>query len=114
MPPKTRASAISEVAAVKLENDRVPGRTSDVTVNAVFSPNAAARINAAAPLAVEQERRLIPQRDEGMRRFLRTTGAIPIGCRKNFLALRGPSSLQTKVLHLGATHFEVGGGFGIR
>ena len=53
MPPKTRASAISDVAAVKLENDRVPGRTSDVTVNAVFSPNAAARINAADPLTVE-------------------------------------------------------------
>jgi hypothetical protein len=53
MPPKTRASAISEVAAEKLANDRVPVRTSEVTVNAVFSPNAAARINAADPLTVE-------------------------------------------------------------
>jgi hypothetical protein len=32
---------------------RVPGRTSEVTVNAVLSPNAAERTNAAAPLTVE-------------------------------------------------------------
>src|SRR5947199_6376300 len=41
------------VAAEKLENDRVPCRTSDVTVNGVLSPNAASRIKAAAPLTVE-------------------------------------------------------------
>ena len=53
MPPKTRASAISATALEKLENERVPGRTSEVTVNAVLSPNAAERTNAAAPLTVE-------------------------------------------------------------
>src|ERR1700759_128297 len=53
MPPKTRASAISETTAEKLENERVPGRTSEVTVNGVSSPNAAARMAAAAPLTVE-------------------------------------------------------------
>src|SRR4029077_8234255 len=53
MPPKTRASAISATASEKLENVRVPGRTSEVTLNAVFSPNAAARMNAAEPLTVE-------------------------------------------------------------
>src|ERR1700726_647195 len=53
MPPNTRASAISATAAEKLENARVPVRTSEVTVNGVSSPNAAPRINAAAPLTVE-------------------------------------------------------------
>src|ERR1700694_2817489 len=53
MPPKTRALAISATVSEKLENVRVPGRTSEVTVNAVFSPNAAARMNAAEPLTVE-------------------------------------------------------------
>jgi hypothetical protein len=53
MPPKTRASTISAVASEKLEYERVPGRISEVTVNAVFSPNAAARMNAAAPLIEE-------------------------------------------------------------
>src|ERR1700682_3052369 len=53
MPAKTRAFAISFTAAVKLEKERVPARTSDVTENAVFSPNAAARIDAADPLTVE-------------------------------------------------------------
>jgi hypothetical protein len=42
--------AISDVAAVKLANDRVPGRTSDVVLNAESLPNASARMNAAAPL----------------------------------------------------------------
>ena len=36
MPPKTRASAISETALEKLENEGVPGRDSDVTVKEVF------------------------------------------------------------------------------
>ena len=53
MPPKTRALAISATASEKLTNERVPGRTSEVTLNAVFSPNAAARMNAAEPLTVE-------------------------------------------------------------
>src|SRR5215469_10069713 len=53
MPPNTLASAISAVAAEKLGKERVPGRISDVTENAVFSPNAAARIYAAEPLTVE-------------------------------------------------------------
>jgi hypothetical protein len=53
MPPKTRASAISAIASEKLEYVRVPGRTSEVTLNAVFSPNAAASTKAAAPLIVE-------------------------------------------------------------
>ena len=53
MPPKTRASAISATAAEKLGNDRVPGLTSDVRVNGVASPNAAARTKAAEPLNVE-------------------------------------------------------------
>src|SRR5580692_9942987 len=51
MPPKTRASAISATALEKLENERVSlGRDSEVTVKAVFSPNADARTNAAEPL----------------------------------------------------------------
>jgi hypothetical protein len=53
MPPKTLASAISPTAAEKLEKDRVPGRTSDVTVNGELSPKTAARIYAAEPLTVE-------------------------------------------------------------
>src|ERR1700752_1997817 len=53
MPPKTRALAISATASEKLANVRVPGRTSEVTLNAVFSPNAASRMNAAEPLTVE-------------------------------------------------------------
>src|SRR5215831_8558465 len=54
MPPKTLASAISSVAAEKLGKERVvPGRISEVSVNGVLSPNAAARIDAAAPLTVE-------------------------------------------------------------
>src|SRR5580704_4028578 len=53
MPPNTRALAISATVSEKLENDRVPGRTSEVTVNAVFSPKAAERMNAAEPLTVE-------------------------------------------------------------
>ena len=53
MPPNTRALAISATASEKLENVRVPGRASEVTLNAVFSPNAAARMNAAEPLNVE-------------------------------------------------------------
>src|ERR1700739_310409 len=53
MPPKTRASAISAVAAEKLGTDRVPGRTSEVTVNGVSSPNTAASTKAAEPLTVE-------------------------------------------------------------
>src|SRR5580765_121819 len=53
MPPNTRASMISAKASEKFENERVPGRISEVTVNAVFSPNAAARMNAAAPLYEE-------------------------------------------------------------
>src|SRR5262249_2650479 len=50
MPPKTRASAISSTALVKLENVRVPGRVSESTVNVVFSPNTEARMDAAEPL----------------------------------------------------------------
>src|SRR5580658_10875232 len=50
MPPKTRASAISETALEKLENERVPGRDSEVTVKAVLSPKREARTNAAEPL----------------------------------------------------------------
>src|SRR5215470_7591055 len=54
MPPKTLASAISAVAAEKLGKERVvPGRISEVSVNGVLSPNAAARMEAAAPLTVE-------------------------------------------------------------
>src|SRR6266404_5997863 len=54
MPPKTRASAISAVASEKLWNERVvPGRTSEVRLKSVFSPNAAARVKAAAPLNEE-------------------------------------------------------------
>src|SRR6266436_7473660 len=56
MPPKTRALAISATASEKLANERnFPGVgfVSESTVNAVFSPNAAARINAAEPLTVE-------------------------------------------------------------
>jgi len=53
MPPKTRALAISEVAAAKLANVRVPGLTSDVVLKVVSSPNASARTKAAAPLTVE-------------------------------------------------------------
>src|SRR6266478_8428749 len=53
MPPKTRASAISAVASEKLEYVRVPGRISDVRLKSVFSPNAAARMKAAAPLIEE-------------------------------------------------------------
>jgi hypothetical protein len=50
MPPKTRASAISETALEKLENERVPGRDSEVTVKEVLSPKVEARMNAAEPL----------------------------------------------------------------
>src|ERR1700724_697220 len=50
IPPKTRASAISETAPEKLENERVPGRDSEVTVKEVLSPNLEARMNAAEPL----------------------------------------------------------------
>src|SRR5260370_36084660 len=54
MPPKTRALAISATASEKLANERVfPGVVSEVTLNAVFSPNAAARMKAAEPLTVE-------------------------------------------------------------
>jgi hypothetical protein len=53
MPPNTRALAISDVAAEKLVKLRVPGRTSEVVLNAVSSPKASARVNAAAPLTVE-------------------------------------------------------------
>src|SRR6266404_1703561 len=56
MPPKTRALAISATASEKLANERnFPGVgfVSEVTLNAAFSPNAAARINAAEPLTVE-------------------------------------------------------------
>src|ERR1700674_3848819 len=53
MPPKTRASAISATAAEKLGKARVPFRTSEITVNEVSSPNAAASTEAAAPLTVE-------------------------------------------------------------
>src|SRR5260370_28336983 len=52
MPPKTRASAISAIASEKLAYKRVPGRISEVRLKAVFSPKAAARMNAAAPLYV--------------------------------------------------------------
>ena len=50
MPPKTRASAISETALEKLENDRVPGRDSELTVKDVLFPKMEARTNAAEPL----------------------------------------------------------------
>src|SRR5438128_3753934 len=50
MPPKTRASAISSTALVKLLNVRVPGRVSESTVNVAFSPNTEARTEAAEPL----------------------------------------------------------------
>ena len=50
MPLKTRASAISETALEKLENERVPGRDSEVTVKELLSPKMAARTNAAEPL----------------------------------------------------------------
>ena len=50
--PRTRASAISFTSAEKLEKDRVPGRTSEVTVNEVLSPKASARTKAAAPLTM--------------------------------------------------------------
>src|ERR1700730_6113919 len=50
MPPKTRASAISETALEKLENDRVPARDSEVTVKDVLSRKMEARTNAAEPL----------------------------------------------------------------
>src|SRR5215469_11986233 len=50
MPPKTRASAISETALEKLENERVPGSDSEVTVKEVLSPKMEARISAAEPL----------------------------------------------------------------
>src|SRR5436190_17662037 len=53
MPPKTRASAISATADVKLGNARVPDRTSDVTVNCVSLPNSADKTKAAEPLTVE-------------------------------------------------------------
>src|SRR5258708_24362593 len=54
MPPKTRAVAMCATASVKLANERVfPGVVSEVTLNAVFSPNAAARMKAAEPLTVE-------------------------------------------------------------
>jgi len=53
MPPNTLASAISATAAEKLGKDRVPGRISDITENAVLSPNAAARTYAAEPLTVD-------------------------------------------------------------
>jgi hypothetical protein len=53
MPPKTRASTISAIASEKLEYERVPGRTSEVRLNAVLSPNAAPRMKAAAPLIEE-------------------------------------------------------------
>src|SRR3974390_583274 len=53
MPPKTRALAISATASLKLLKERVPGRTSEVTVKEEFSPNWAARIAAAEPLTVE-------------------------------------------------------------
>ena len=50
MPPKTRASAISETALEKLVKARVPGRDSEVTVNEVLSPKVEARMTAAEPL----------------------------------------------------------------
>ena len=54
MPPNTRAFAISATASEKLTNERVfPGAVSEVRLNAVFSPNLAARMNAADPLTVE-------------------------------------------------------------
>src|SRR3974390_2464576 len=53
MPPKTRALAISATASLKLLKERVPGRTSEVTVKEELSPNWAARIAAAEPLTVE-------------------------------------------------------------
>src|SRR5215472_9116132 len=53
MPPNTLASAISATTAERLGNDRVPGRTSDVTETGVLSSNAAAKMYAAEPLTVE-------------------------------------------------------------
>src|SRR5260370_12734551 len=56
MPPNTRALAISATACEKLANERIFagfGFVSESTVKAVFSPNAAARMNAADPLTVE-------------------------------------------------------------
>src|SRR5271165_6720965 len=53
MPPKTRASAISATALEKLENERVPGRDSEVTVKEVLSPKMEAKMNAAEPLIEE-------------------------------------------------------------
>jgi len=50
IPPKTRASAISETALEKFENARVPGRDSELTVKEVFSPKMEARMTAAEPL----------------------------------------------------------------
>ena len=38
MPPMTRTSAISATALEKLENERVPGRDSEMTVKEVLSP----------------------------------------------------------------------------
>lgn len=49
-PPKMRASAICETALEKPENERVPGRDSEVTVKEVLSPKVEARTNAAEPL----------------------------------------------------------------
>ena len=48
-----KASAISATALEKLENERVPGRDSEVTVKEVLSPEMEARINAAEPLLEE-------------------------------------------------------------
>ena len=53
MPPNTRASAISATTDEKLANERVPGLTSEVTLNDVLSPNLLVSTNAAAPLTVE-------------------------------------------------------------
>ena len=50
MPPMTRTSAISATALEKLENERVPGRDSEMTVKEVLSPKMEARMNAAEPL----------------------------------------------------------------
>src|SRR5258705_1174172 len=53
MPRNPLASAIPDTPAEKLEKDRVTARIADVTVNAVLSPNMAARMYAAEPLTVE-------------------------------------------------------------
>jgi hypothetical protein len=50
MPPMIRTSAISATALEKLENERVPGRDSEMTVKEVLSPKMEARMNAAEPL----------------------------------------------------------------